>query len=96
MEKLKTEKENYSNLENLYDKKIKETLEWAFNLGRGMYEEYCVLYYNYTLLLNYAYWIQSGWNEPLAICQGQEEGNSTSATPAEETVPFTVTLPPEG
>ena len=56
---------------------MKETLEWAFNLERCMYEEYCVLYFNYTL---HAYWIQSGWNEPLAICQGQEERNPTSAT----------------
>ena len=49
---LKTGRENYSNLEKLYpslkeeNKKMKETLEWAFNLGGGMYEEYCVLYYN--------------------------------------------------
>ena len=73
VEKLKTERENYSNLEKSYSslkedsKTMKEVLECAFNLGRGMYEEYSVLYYNYTLLLNYSYWIQSGWNEPLAI-----------------------------
>ena len=102
VEKLNTERENYSNLEKSYsslkeeNKTMKDVLEWAFNLGRGMYEEYSVLYYNYTLLLNYAYWIQSGWNEPLAICQGQEEGNPTPATPAEVTFPFTPTLPPKG
>ena len=65
---LKTGRENYSNLEELYsslkeeNKKITETREWAFNLGRGMNEEYCVLYYKYMLLLKFAYWIQSGWN----------------------------------
>ena len=48
------------------------------------------------LLRNYAYWIQSGWNKPLAICQGQEEGNPTPPTPAEITVPFILTLPPKG
>ena len=102
VDELKTERKNYSNLENLYsclkdkNKRTKETLESAFILGRGMFEEYCALYNNYTFLLNYAYWIQSGWNEPLAICQGQEEGNPTPATPAEESVPFTATLPPEG
>ena len=57
-----------------------------------MYEEYCVLYYNCMLLLNFAYWIQNGWNEPLAICQGQEEVNPTPATPAEESVPFEIEL----
>ena len=102
VDKLNTERENYTNLDSLYsslkekNKQIKETLESAFILGRGMYEEYCALYYNYTFLLNYAYWIQSGWNEPLAICQGQEEGNPTPPTPAEESVPFTATLPKEG
>ena len=35
--------------------KMKDSLELAFNLGRGMYEEYCVLNYNYMLLLDYAY-----------------------------------------
>ena len=32
--------------------KMKQTLEWTFNLGRGMYEEYCVLIitiYGYNL-----------------------------------------------
>ena len=93
VEKLNTERENFTNLENLYfalkekNKKMKETLESAFILGRGMYREYCALYYYYTFLLNCAYWIQSGWNEPLAICQGQEEGNPTPATSAEESVP---------
>ena len=76
--------------------KMKETVEWAFNLGRGMCEEYYVLNFNYMLFLDYAYCTQSGWNEPLTICQGQEEGNPTPPTPAEETVPFIMTLPPEG
>ena len=101
VDKLNTERENFTNLENLYsslkekNKQLKETLESAFILGRGMYEEYCALYNNYTFLLNYAYWIQGSWSEPLAICQGQEEGNPTPATPVEESFPATVTLPPE-
>ena len=102
VDKLNTERENFTNLENLYsslkekNKQLKETLESAFILGRGMYEEYCALYNNYTFLLNYAYWIQGGCNEPLAICQGQGEGNPTQATPAEKPSPLTATLPPEG
>ena len=78
VDKLNTERENYSNLENLYfslkekNKQLKETLESAFILWRGMYEEYCALYNNYTFLLNYAYWIQSGWIEPIVICQGHK------------------------
>ena len=102
VDKLNTERENFTNLENLYsslkekNKQLKETLESAFILGRGMYEEYCALCNNYTFLLNYAYWIQCSWNKPLAICQGQEEGNPTPATPVEESFPATATLPPEG
>ena len=100
VDKLNTERENFTNLQNLYsslkekNKELKETLESAFILGRGMYEEYCALYNNYTFLLNYAYWIQGGWSEPLAICQ--EEGNPTPATPVEESFPATATLPPDG
>ena len=61
VDELKTEREKlYSSLKSK-NKKIKETLESAFILGRGICEEYCALYYNYTLLLNDAYWIQSGW-----------------------------------
>ena len=37
-----------------------------------------------------------GWSEPLAICQGQEEGNRTPATLVEESFPATATLPSEG
>ena len=102
VDKLNTERENFTNLENLYsslkekNKQLKETLESAFILGRGMYEEYCALYNNYTFLLNYAYWIQGGCNEQLAIRQGQEEGNPTPATPTEKEFLLTTTLPPEG
>ena len=102
VDKLNTERENFTNLENLYsslkekNKQLKETLESAFILGRGMYEEYCALYNNYTFLLNYAYWIQGGCNEPFAICQGQGEGNPTQATPAAKPSPLTATLPREG
>ena len=102
VDKLNTERENFTNLENIYsslkekNKQLKQTLESAFILGRGMYEEYCALYNNYTFLLNYAYWIQGGGSEQLAICQGLEEGNPTPATPTEEEFPLTATLPPEG
>ena len=96
VDKLNTERENFYSSLKEKNKQLKETLESAFILGRGMYEEYCALYNNYTFLLNYAYWIQGGCNEALAICQGQEEGNTTPATPTEKEFPLSATLPPEG
>ena len=98
-------REKFSELKKLYpslkkdNEKIKQTLECGYSIGKGLYEEYTTLHYNYTLLLHYVYWrTPSSWDEPLALCQimqGQEEGNPTPArTPAEGTVPFT--LPPEG
>ena len=102
VEQRNEEREKYDNLHKLYSSlkdentNLKEVLEWARDLGKDMYNEYSALYNSYMLLLHYAYWITpSAWNEQLALCPGQEEGNPTPAgTPAEGTVPFT--LPPEG
>ena len=102
VEQRNEEREKYHHLNKSYstlkeeNANLKEVLEWARDLGKDMYNEYSALYNSYMLLLHYAHWITpSAWNEPLALCPGQEEGNPTPAgTPAEGTVPFT--LPPEG
>ena len=101
VDELNTLKEKCSELERLCfplkreTKKIRQALEWAFDLGKFMYEEYCVLNNNYTSLFNHV-WTQGGWNVPLAICQGQDEGHPAPANPAEKSVPLTVKLTPEG
>ena len=101
VDELNTLKEKCSDLEKLCfplkmeNRKMKRAFDWAFDLGKVMYEEYCVLNRNYTSLFNHV-WIQGGWNVPLAICQGQVEGYPTPTNPAEESAPFTVTLPNEG
>ena len=101
LDELNTLKEKCNDLEKLCfplkmeTKKLQKALDWAFDLGKFMYNEYCYLNYNYTSLFNHV-WIQGGWNIPLAICQGKEEEHPTPAKPTAETVPFTVTLPNEG
>ena len=96
---LNTLKEKYDHLEGLCfplkmeNRKMTQALGQAVDVGKFMYDEYCLLNYNYTSLFNHV-WIQGGWYVPLAICQKEE--HPTPAKPTDQTVPITVTLPPEG
>ena len=96
---LNTLKEKCEDIENLCfplkmeNRKMTQAFGRAVDLGKFMYDEYCLLNNNYTSLFNHV-WIQGGWYVPLAICQNEE--HPTPAKPAEHTVAITVTLPPEG